>query len=61
MGVLFFNTLLNSKEAHSIPLEITATTIRSILLLISSFNLSNLKNLTFFGMSQSNIGCFFLN
>ena len=43
IGTLFFNTLLISFEAHSIPLETTAMTIRSILLLISSFNFSNLK------------------
>ena len=53
-------TLLNSLEAHSIPLEITATTIRSTFLLISSTNFSNLKNFTFLGIPQFNTGCLLL-
>ena len=42
------------------PLEMTATTTRSTFLLISSPNFSNFENFTFFGTSQFNAGCFFL-
>ena len=43
-------------KPNKIPLELTATTIKSILLSISSSNFSNFKNLTFFGTLHCNIG-----
>ena len=57
IGTLIFSTLLNSVEAHSMPLELTAIAIKSTFLLIVLLSSLNFKNCTFFGTLHFNAGC----
>ena len=59
IGILFFKYLDNSFAAHSIPLELTAITIKSILFNISFSRFLNLENFTFLDIDVFSAGCFF--